>query len=407
MKRFHYRLRRLCAVLIGLVLFVAGVLKLMDPQGAMLVVREYLNFFHLGFLRFSAMPLALFMALLEAVTGAALITGVHRRIAAAVAAAMIAFFTLVTFILWIFNPQMDCGCFGEAIHLTHWQTFLKNVILLALCAVAFLPFRGFGRNPGRKYIPFWIVVLSTVALMIYSLLFIPLQDFTPFNLSSRLKAATADELIEDESDWVATYIYEKNGQEGTFTIDRLPDSTWTFVRSEMMEKEDNIFETTFPDLPIMDSEGNYADSLAAGPMVIAVSVYEPQKLGVQQWGKISATVQNAASVGFQPLLLVAMSPGALQLPEGLGTPDRIALGACSYSSDYKTLLSLNRSNGGATYFNNGNLIEKWARRNLPSDSELSKLMKKDSTDAMLSASSKGRLSFQAFFLYTLAIMFLI
>ena len=118
-------------------------------------------------------------------------------------------------------------------------------------------------------------------------------------------------------------------------------------------------------------------------------------------------MQSAASVGFQPLLLVAMSPGALQLPEGLGTPDRIALGACSYSSDYKTLLSLNRSNGGATYFNNGNLIEKWARRNLPSDSDLSKLMKKDSTDAMLSASSKGRLSFQAFFLYTLAIMFLI
>ena len=102
-----------------------------------------------------------------------------------------------------------------------------------------------------------------------------------------------------------------------------------------------------------------------------------------------------------------MAPGALKLPEGLETSHKITLGASAYSVDYKTLISLNRSNGGATYFNDGNLIEKWGRRNLPSDSDLAKLMKKDSTDAMLSASSKGRLSMQAFFLYTLAIMFLI
>ncbi len=407
MKKYHYRIRRLAAVIIGLVFFVAGVFKLMDPVGAKLVVDEYLNFFHMGFLKGLSMPIALFLALLEALTGAALVTGVYRLYAAISAAAMIGFFTVVTFILWIFNPQMDCGCFGEVVHLTHGQTLLKNIVLLALAAVAFIPFKEFGKNKNRKYIPFCIVGVSTVALMIYSLLYIPLMDYTPFNLSSRLKAASADELIEDEGNWVATYIYEKNGQEGTFTLDRLPDSTWTFVRSEMMEVEDNIFETDFPELAIRDSEGNYVDSLAAGPMVLAVSVYDPSSLGITKWKKISSTLQDAATEGFQPLLLVAMSPGTLPLPEGLEMQDRITLGACAYSADYKTLVSLNRSNGGATYFNDGNLIEKWGRRNLPGSSELGKLMRKDSTDAMLSASSKGRLTFQAFFLYTLAIMFLI
>ena len=406
MKRYHYRMRRLVAVIIGLVFFIAGVFKLMDPVGAKLVVTEYLNFFHLGFLRSLAMPIALSFALIEALCGAALVTGVYRFISAVVTSSLIVFFTIITFILWLFNPQMDCGCFGEVIHLSHWQTLLKNIILLALAAIAFIPFKDFGKNRTRKFIPFWVVAASTIALMVYSLLYIPLMDFTPFNLSSRLQAATADRIL-DESDWVATYIYEKNGQEGTFTLDRLPDSTWTFVRSEMMVKEDNIFETDFPELAIRDSEGNYVDSLAAGPAVITISVYDPDRLGLSQWRNISSTLQAAAMAGFQPLLLVAMAPGTLELPQGLETSHKITLGASAYSADYKTLISLNRSNGGATYFNDGNLIEKWGRRNLPSDSDLAKLMKKDSTDAMLSASSKGRLSMQAFFLYTLAIMFLI
>ena len=92
--------------------------------------------------------------------------------------------------------------------------------------------------------------------------------------------------------------------------------------------------------------------------------------------------------GFQPLLLVAMAPGTLELPQGLETSHKITLGASAYSADYKTLISLNRSNGGATYFNDGNLIEKWGRRNLPSDSDLAKLMKKDSR----SSYSEGLLS---------------
>ena len=170
MKKYHNRMRRLAAVIIGLVFFVAGVFKLMDPVGAKLVVIEYLNFFHLGFLRSLAMPIALVFALVEALCGAALVTGVYRFISAVVSSSLIVFFTIITFILWIFNPEMDCGCFGEVIHLSHLQTLIKNLILLALAAVAFIPFKDYGKNKTRKFIPFWIVAASTVALMVYSLL---------------------------------------------------------------------------------------------------------------------------------------------------------------------------------------------------------------------------------------------
>lgn len=129
--------KRICAAVLGSVLFIAGVLKLMDPVGAQLIVQEYLKFFHLNFLGFASGVLALLFAFFEAVLGAALIAGVWRRVVALITLALLGIFTIVTAILWIANPVMDCGCFGEAIHLEHWQSFVKNIILLGLWAIAF------------------------------------------------------------------------------------------------------------------------------------------------------------------------------------------------------------------------------------------------------------------------------
>lgn len=128
--------RRISAIIIGFVFFVAGLLKLMDPVGAGLVVEEYFKFLHLGFLR----PLSYFTgaagALAETLLGAALLCGVWRRLTGIVTLAVLGAFTILTLVLLIFNPSMDCGCFGEAVHLTHLQSFLKNIALLALWAAA-------------------------------------------------------------------------------------------------------------------------------------------------------------------------------------------------------------------------------------------------------------------------------
>ena len=121
-------IKRICAVIVGLVLLVAGLLKLMDPVGAGLVASEYLKFLGLDFLEPASRFFGIAMALLEAVLGAALITGVWPRLMALGSGILIGGFTLLTLALWIVDPPMDCGCFGEAIHLTHLQTLLKNVV---------------------------------------------------------------------------------------------------------------------------------------------------------------------------------------------------------------------------------------------------------------------------------------
>lgn len=406
MKRFHYYLRRSCATLVGIVFFVAGVLKLMDPVGAGLVMEEYFHFFGTGFLTFAAKPLAAALALLEALLGAAMITGAYRRLVAWIAFVLTLVFTAITLVFWIVNPAMDCGCFGEAIHLTHFQTFAKNVLLLVLEAVAFFPLGSLGRHRAHRAVSFWIVAVSLAGLLVYTWRYIPPVDFTPFDLSSRLYESVRDEVTE-EPEFVSTFVYEKNGQEGVFTLNSLPDSTWTFVRAETMQKEDNLPIDNYPILTLTDAEGNLQDSLAVGPFVMAVSVYRPDRLSEGQWTDIGRFVAAAGEAGFTPLLLVAASPQTLKIPEGIPTEARQAMLFSTYFSDYKTLVSLNRSNGGASYFHNGSLIEKWARRALPSENKLGRIVRNNATEVELSASTKGRQTFWGFFLYSFALLFFV
>ena len=115
------KIRRFCAILIGLVFLASGLLKLLDPVGTGLIVSEYFKFFHLGFLQGTAKALGMALSLVEAATGAALISGVFRKTTAFITSLLVVFFTIITLILWIAKPEMDCGCFGEAIHLSHGQ----------------------------------------------------------------------------------------------------------------------------------------------------------------------------------------------------------------------------------------------------------------------------------------------
>lgn len=410
MKKFYSMMRRFCAVIIGFVFFGAGVLKLMDPVGTGLIVKEYYNFLHIGFMGFSAKAAGEALALLETFCGIALVTGVFRKVTAWITSILIGGFTVLTLFLWIFNPAMDCGCFGEAFHLTHAQSFLKNVILCALAFFAFFPYRHFGEPKRIKYVTFGLVGGAVVCFAAYSLFFIPMVDFTPFNSSSKLHAAAEDAQQSGDERYVSTFIYEKNGKTGVFSLNNIPDSTWTFVETRTIEKQDNINETDFPILSFQDIYGEYQDSLAADGLVMAVSVYNPGKISASQWERITAFINETSDSGLKPLLLISSSPQTIEEDihaDTLPLEVRTQILISAYYSDYKTLISLNRSNGGATYFDDGNLIRKWASADLPAGKDMKRLAKKDTTEVMLSAYTKGRLTFQAFLLYTVGLMLLI
>ncbi len=391
MRYLLLRLKRFCGFITGLVFFLSGLVKLMDPVGAGLVMKEYYDFLHLGFLAFSSKITGVAFALAETLVGVALITGVWRKITAQVAIIMQGFFTFLTLLLVIFNPQMDCGCFGEAIHLTHWQTFFKNIILFSLLLIYYIPSKHLGVTKKKKYISFALVTVSVMAFTGYSLRYIPLIDFTAYKPGAELQAGArinADEMYE------SVFTYEKDGIQEEFTLGHLPDSTWTFVGVDTRLKEghnEGLAELSFYN----PATEEYMDSLATEGKVMVVSVYDT-KINARQWKKTESFLNRAEATGFKVLLLCT---DITNIPQEL--LDK------AYISDYKTLISLNRSNRGVTYFSNGMLIRKWAACNAAKAEELENIADSDATEIYIDTESKGSLGFQGFLLYVFAVLLLL
>lgn len=394
MKKGYNVFRRFCAFVLGAVFLVSGILKLMDPVGSEFIMKSYFSFLHIGFMDFSAKFFGVAFALTEAVLGAALMSGVWRKVVGIAVVALTTFFTLLTLVLLIFNPVMDCGCFGEAIHLTHLQTFVKNVILCALCCGAFIPMRELDRPVKVKYVSFALTACSLVALLIYSLVALPLKDYTAFHPGAMLQAA-ADEQYKDFSE--PEFIYEKDGVTQAFSLDALPDSSWNFVDSRI--RQDDFAAGTV--LTLTDDAGEYCDSLATKGNVLVVSAY--RKLSAGRIEGIESLVADARAAGLTPIVLVpsddvlaAASEKHAALEDGL-----------VYYSDYKTLATLNRSNGGATWISDGQIVRKWSYTLRPSREKLSTALAEDPTALALETQSKGSLALQSFLLYIFAVLLLL
>lgn len=313
MKPSYQRFRRRTAGILGLVFLISGLLKLVDPVGTMLIVTEYFKFLGMTFLLPAAKGVGICVACLECFVGIGLITGVLRRTSAILCYTLLGFFTILTLLLWIKNPDMDCGCFGQAIHLTHAQSFWKNVVLLVLAVIAFTPFKEFGAPKKHKRVAAIVASLAIVLAAIYSNSHLPVVDFTAYNWGAQLFASLDENA--DEAD---------------------------FRRA--------------PILSFSDAEGEYHDELAATGRVVVYSVYDPVKA---DWARLEQQYRATLETRAQPLLLVSATPdelAAYPIPQDI-TP---------YFSDYKTLITLNRSNGGGTYFYHGEVVHKWSAGHFPS-----------------------------------------
>ena len=394
MKRGYNVFRRFCAFVLGAVFLISGILKLMDPVGSEFIMKSYFSFLHIGFMDFSAKFFGVAFALTEAVLGAALMSGVWRKVVGIAVVALTTFFTLLTLVLLIFNPVMDCGCFGEAIHLTHLQTFVKNVILCALCCGAFIPMRELDRPVKVKYVSFALTACSLVALLIYSLVALPLKDYTAFHPGAMLQAA-ADEQYKDFSE--PEFIYEKDGVTQAFSLDALPDSSWNFVDSRI--RQDDFAAGTV--LTLTDDAGEYCDSLATKGNVLVVSAY--RKLSAGRIEGIESLVADARAAGLTPIVLVPSDDVLAAASEKHAAVEDVLV----YYSDYKTLATLNRSNGGATWISDGQIVRKWSYTLRPSSEKLSAALAEDPTALALETQSKGSLALQSFLLYIFAVLLLL
>lgn len=213
----------LCRIAVGAVFLFSGLSKGFDAWGTALKTGEYLTAFGMETLMPASGALAVLQCTVETALGLLLLTGRAMRVTGAIASIAMAFFTLLTLIIAIWNPLDDCGCFGATLKISNWATFAKNVILLPLAIVAW---KGAAcRKPViSRSDAAWATLFVAAGLLpsLYSLSYLPIVDTSPYRRGTDLRTEVLCTGCTSRS---TTLIYEDMTNGGTRTFS-LSDTTW-------------------------------------------------------------------------------------------------------------------------------------------------------------------------------------
>lgn len=261
-KHIHRILVFLCRIGVGAVFIVSGWAKAVDPYGFIYKVTEYLSAWDFLTLWGMEIPREVILAgcvglsTFEFVTGACVITGTLRRFAVWCAALLMAFMLPLTLYIALYNPVSDCGCFGDFLVLSNWNTFYKNVIISA--AVIYLLIKNKVLPSAFPPALQWIAIaVFTAYLLILSFLGYhvqPLVDFRPYPVESHI-------FDNGDEQGSVRYIYSRNGQTRSFGLDELPDSSWTYIGDETQ----SLSAEAAPVIAVLDDEGEEVTDMIVEP----------------------------------------------------------------------------------------------------------------------------------------------
>lgn len=231
-------------IIVGATFIFSGVVKLIDPVGTMYKIEDYLQAFNLSSISAVSYFVAVVLALVEFVLGFNALLGSYLRTTPLLLLIFMAIMTPLTLYLAIANPISDCGCFGDVITLTNWQTFGKNIVLLLL-VIFLLRYNVRARSLFHREIHAFIVVWVSIfglAQLYVAAMYSPILDFRPFKVGTDLSAAyfgDEDSVVEYD------FVYTKDGVLATFALDSIPDeeSGWQYVerreRQQAKPSKDN------------------------------------------------------------------------------------------------------------------------------------------------------------------------
>lgn len=226
-------LRNFSRIITGIIFIFSGFVKVIDPLGSAYKFTDYFTALSLDFLIQGALVFAIIMSVAELIIGIALLFNLVPKLASWGLLLFMGFFTPLTLWLAAANPVSDCGCFGDALILTNWQTFYKNLIILAFTIIVFISRKKF--KPLYNSFFQWslgvgFVIVSTF-LAIYCIRNLPVIDFRPYHIGANIPEGMLipQDQKANKDIYESTFIYEKDGKQQEFTPDKLPDTTWKFI----------------------------------------------------------------------------------------------------------------------------------------------------------------------------------
>ena len=184
--------------LLGGVFIFSGLVKCVDPVGTSVFVDKYLATYSLEALLPLSLCFAVALAVVEVAIGILLVIGVLRRYVSLAASIFLSLFTVITLLSATVLPIGDCGCFGDAVKLTPWQTFFKNIVLLPMAVVVWRTSELETPRWRRVAIIAIVTLAFPIALNLYSLRYLPLVDFMPYKVGVDLRHAVQAERDGEE-----------------------------------------------------------------------------------------------------------------------------------------------------------------------------------------------------------------
>jgi len=226
-------------ILLGLVFIFSGFVKGIDPLGSAYKFTDYFHAWNMEALLGLALPLGILLSVTEFVIGLALVANVFNKLFSWFALLFMIFFTVVTIIVAVNNPVTDCGCFGDALTLTNWQTFYKNIFLLALAITVV----GFRKQFGPADVSLIAAVMAGATVFVFAYLIdysykhLPIIDFRPYKVGTNIPEGMRMPADAPHDQYANVFVYEnlKNGRQKEFTEENYPwqdTLNWKFVSME-------------------------------------------------------------------------------------------------------------------------------------------------------------------------------
>ncbi len=229
-------LKTLSRIILGALYLFSGFVKAVDPVGGAIKISEYLEIVGLHNLGYIAVIFAILLSTIEFILGFQLFFAFKTKKATLPTMLFMAFFTILTLYSAIYSPVSDCGCFGDAVKLSNWETFFKNLFLLPLAVYLFLARNKFQTklSPFKEGASIFFGLLFILSISYYGLHSLPVLDFRPFKIGTNIPQQMIIPEGEAQPQYSTTFILSKNGEQKEFTTENYPyeDSTWVFVETK-------------------------------------------------------------------------------------------------------------------------------------------------------------------------------
>ena len=302
----------LCRLVLALTFVFSGVVKLIDPRGTQYKIEDYAVAFGLPALTPHLIPLAMAVALamLEFYIGFNIFFGIRRRTTTRLAIAMLVVMTPLTLYLAVTNAHMDCGCFGDAVLLSNWQTFAKNLVLLGAAVVAMLNYRRLTRfiSERNQWVLSLYALVFALALALYNIRYLPVMDFRPYRVGTDLPKAMMDEWEHPEQMRYADFAIV-SPEEGDITMEWLgqPGYKFLLISPHLDAADDGSIEEINAIYDYCQQHGYPFLALTSG-----------NEEAIDRWRDLTgAEYQFAQADGIALKTVVRSNPGLVMLHDGV------------------------------------------------------------------------------------------